>query len=935
MPVDSDAQCGVSGSNALTPQPLIVWQLSLSFSHAAGSKSSGARVSCMINGIHIKSADVWRSIRSLLRAHLIVGRVGWVLKADSFTVRAMKRGGGATAHPLTSLASTETSPLDDDHYCDDVQAGSSECALNQDCQALALRRLSEGGAPQSLDPGSQIPIGVLSRAVRTRARSSRSATNAAHYFVFHYHHHHHLCCHIVNMSLSMLVGGAECGPANPLQGLSKQFDRDRGLQQDHFGSARAGSSKEVFRSPYHTSPGTDRDAAQFFSSGQSSSSAAPAPSAYDLSALHTSLPAFQHVQMPVQSPPVMGPAPAAWAADFMQHQSVQGPVMKSDNVDQHQGGSQVLQPMLRDLPQVTPQWMPSYGFANSMTAVPYQTYTPPQPQQISQTLMVQSQWDEAFMSQEALTNIEHAMDAQEAQKPRVEDPDELARAAGKVIDAVRHEQNPKFKNSQFLGLMQQLRDREVIVEGDKMIPKEEATGWAADFQSSVDVKGKGKAVDSAPLAGSFLGPSTLQAAPSSQSLQQDNASKTSQLDSVANEVDAYFRQENEDYIEYWHGSDSLQQPQLKVGSSVQGTGQSAEWDQLQRDWDSFEATVTGLKAVSNYQFQENNPYVLGEASKTRHHAMHEGLSAMYESQSVLELEATVQRDPHNASAWFELGVKQQENEREQKAIHALRRALELDPTYLPAWLALAVSHTNDGNRVGAYEGIREWVTRNNQYATAVEAYRTSHAIDGDATQTEKFNNLIDCLITMARSDASGQIDADIQIALAILMNTNEVSFSAFETFSLPLTLCATNSQAYDKATDCFRTALAVRPDDWQLYNRVGATLANSGQPEEALQYYYRALELNPAYIRARFNLGISCINLRRYQEASQHILDALVLQDSDSVTEPDGTQHKRGVVSSALWDSLKTCCLHMQRLDLATICDRQDLDAFRFNYQIE
>lgn len=78
------------------------------------------------------------------------------------------------------------------------------------------------------------------------------------------------------------------------------------------------------------------------------------------------------------------------------------------------------------------------------------------------------------------------------------------------------------------------------------------------------------------------------------------------------------------------------------------------------------------------------------------------------------------------------------------------------------------------------------------------------------------------------------------------------------------------TQDYAKAQDCFRTALAVRPDvssrkiyvytiqgynmqfqDWQLYNRVGATLANSGSAEEALQYYYRALELNPAYIRAR------------------------------------------------------------------------------------
>ena len=47
-------------------------------------------------------------------------------------------------------------------------------------------------------------------------------------------------------------------------------------------------------------------------------------------------------------------------------------------------------------------------------------------------------------------------------------------------------------------------------------------------------------------------------------------------------------------------------------------------------------------------------------------------------QSVLELEAAVQRDPTDALRWYELGVKQQENEREQKAVQALRRALELE-----------------------------------------------------------------------------------------------------------------------------------------------------------------------------------------------------------------------------------------------------------------
>ncbi len=33
------------------------------------------------------------------------------------------------------------------------------------------------------------------------------------------------------MSLAALANGAECGPMNPLQGLTKNLDSDRGLQQ--------------------------------------------------------------------------------------------------------------------------------------------------------------------------------------------------------------------------------------------------------------------------------------------------------------------------------------------------------------------------------------------------------------------------------------------------------------------------------------------------------------------------------------------------------------------------------------------------------------------------------------------------------------------------------------------------------------------------------
>lgn len=47
--------------------------------------------------------------------------------------------------------------------------------------------------------------------------------------------------------------------------------------------------------------------------------------------------------------------------------------------------------------------------------------------------------------------------------------DELARTAGSLLENVQHDNSQKFKQSNFLNLMRQLRDREVRVEGDKLV----------------------------------------------------------------------------------------------------------------------------------------------------------------------------------------------------------------------------------------------------------------------------------------------------------------------------------------------------------------------------------------------------------------------------------------------------------------------------------
>lgn len=61
---------------------------------------------------------------------------------------------------------------------------------------------------------------------------------------------------------------------------------------------------------------------------------------------------------------------------------------------------------------------------------------------------------------------------------------------------------------------------------------------------------------------------------------------------------------------------------------------------------------------------------------------------------------------------------------------------------------------------------------------------------------------------------------------------------------------------------------------------------------------------------------------QRYEEAASHLLDALLLQETDAV-QSDLTA--RGVTSSALWDSLRTTFNQLQRSDLAALCDKRDL----------
>lgn len=153
-----------------------------------------------------------------------------------------------------------------------------------------------------------------------------------------------------------------------------------------------------------------------------------------------------------------------------------------------------------------------------------------------------------------------------------------------------------------MGLMKQLRDGAVVVEGNQMVEASSTTHLAA----KVDIKGKSRAVLDP-------GPSTLKATFHGQTA--TTIGEPQQEDPN----DAYFRQENEDFVRFWTGYHSDTVP-LGAPSS-----DSAAWDNMQQEWDRFEATSTGIKAIDDYQFQINNPYLMGDSSRTPHTLRTDGL----------------------------------------------------------------------------------------------------------------------------------------------------------------------------------------------------------------------------------------------------------------------------------------------------------------------
>jgi len=310
------------------------------------------------------------------------------------------------------------------------------------------------------------------------------------------------------------------------------------------------------------------------------------------------------------------------------------------------------------------------------------------------------------------------------------------------------------------------------------------------------------------------------------------------------------------------------------------------------NWDGLTTNnrLVGDPQVDNYLFEEDNLF------KDMNNPFEEGLRIVEEggnlSLAALAFEAAVQREPSHVDAWVQLGTVQAQNEKETAAIRALEQARQLDPNNSEALMTLAVSYTNEGYDSTAYRTLERWLSI--RYPSIVSPANLTPANELGFTERQVLHDKVTKLFIEAAclSPDGEHMDPDVQVGLGVLFY---------------------GAEEYEKAVDCFSSALASseqgavnkRSQIHLLWNRLGATLANSGKSEDAIAAYEKALTLRPNFVRARYNLGVSCINMGCHQEAAGHLLAALNMH---KMVEKEGREKARellgGDVSDAQLDSM-------------------------------
>lgn len=341
------------------------------------------------------------------------------------------------------------------------------------------------------------------------------------------------------------------------------------------------------------------------------------------------------------------------------------------------------------------------------------------------------------------------------------------------------------------------------------------------------------------------------------------------------------------------------------------------WQRLQDEWQKLAEENEhpwlseyneNLDAYKEYEFAEQNPMSeLDNAFEKGKEYLNKGDIPS----AVMCFEVAAKKEPERTEIWQLLGASQAENEMDPQAIAALKRANELQPENRNVLMSLAVCYTNEGLQSNAVKMLSNWIEVHPQYKHLLTPYPQLQAENTSLASSliggNKLRDLQQVYLEAVRMQPA-QVDADLQEALGVLYNL---------------------SGEFDKAVDCYRFAVQIDPQNAKLWNRLGASLANGSRSVEAVEAYQQALQLQPGFIRVRYNVGVCCMNLKAYKEGAEHLLTALTMQAHTNASRelPNAQSPGQNQMSESIWSTLKMIISLMGRSDLQGLVTERNLQA--------
>uniref|UniRef100_A0A158PB47 TPR_REGION domain-containing protein n=1 Tax=Angiostrongylus cantonensis TaxID=6313 RepID=A0A158PB47_ANGCA len=296
------------------------------------------------------------------------------------------------------------------------------------------------------------------------------------------------------------------------------------------------------------------------------------------------------------------------------------------------------------------------------------------------------------------------------------------------------------------------------------------------------------------------------------------------------------------------------------------------WESLEKEWQAVQPNIafTQTEEITNsqhdlYVHQVHNPFL------SHVDPMAEGDRFMQSGDlgnAMLAYEAAVQRNPNDAK---EINILLFSKKDSNKVVDEFNE--------LQAWCHLGLSHAENENDSKAILALNECLKIQPDYQEALLALAVS--LTNESAENSALTQLEKWLVAHQGGDPTN------------VQQTTRAGFSSF-----------------------------VDPDTFKqdpcLWNRLGATLANGNRTPEAVAAYREALKRYPLYVRARYNLGISCLHLNSYREAIEHFVSALELQKGSADT-------------SSIWPTLQSATIRMQDAPdtLFSALGRRDLNAFK------